>query len=718
MFHATLPPDFDAPAFMEALGLSCAGGRAYGNAFRKIDQPLVLNISRVGDGKTKEMIELVHGLVQEKPGIRICIMANTVQLCHQICAKLQGLGISAAVWQGKTPRGDNDLGASLCKWPEHLELVQKSGGDTNRLCKAGDSTCEFADTCAIYQQRLNAPQVQLCAHAMMHHPMPGRGRFDLVFYDEDIIGTLVQKKSASAQKVLIPGKAASREKLNEFGKGASGETLDEIRKQLLTAILKVHSAGGGQLPLDGLPGIGEVQALSDTYYRMLDRPRVKPQSTAAPGAANDELKRLRELHHHDGPLLQAVEILGLILINYARVQPGERHLPGLWVYEDDGECRIKVSALVPPRKEYQTKSVLLSATSRPDLYEHIFRDVMPHRSEPRPAPHGRYIRVASSGSKRSLYDDREDRLKPAALDVAEVVNTLARQHHDEAHGETDVLLVAQKAIEERLQPSLDNTLRIATGHFNAMEGLNRFENVRAEIIVGRPLPRIEDLQPDAEAITGRSIRPQGHWDRVSDRAVAKDGKEYETVDFMHQNAVMHDLLRTTCHGQVAQADRTRAQWREADRPVDVYVMNQLDLGVEMEFDTAISLEALLGWYPRMVARGIVPDFRASDGADRGVNQLVATVLHDVFKDAEAARQHRKQRAKSHGETRETLRDRHGFKTPRPVNIELPGERYKSRALIDAASRAEAELKIEQLKADGRLPEGAKIKHPRAKRRKT
>lgn len=178
--------------------------------------------------------------------------------------------------------------------------------------------------------------------------------------------------------------------------------------------------------------------------------------------------------------------------------------------------------------------------------------------------------------------------------------------------------------------------------------------------------------------------------------------DYRRVDVWYGREQVDGDGQAHCVGEVLQADRSRAQHRTKEHPVDVYIWNTLDLGDAVVFDDVVTPSDMLTWHARMAAHGIVPVAPQRNG----VNELAAMVLHDTpFKSKFKVKHHRKHRQKDHGETLETLKGQHGFDDEYLVSLKVPGISSKVACVLDASTMKEAEALVRRLIDQERLPEG-------------
>jgi hypothetical protein len=134
-------------------------------------------------------------------------------------------------------------------------------------------------------------------------------------------------------------------------------------------------------------------------------------------------------------------------------------------------------------------------------------------------------------------------------------------------------------------------------------------------------------------------------------------------------------------------------------------MCALDLRFAIDFNSVVQLKHMRSWYHQMVDFGIVPDLSKK----RGINPLIAAVLHDQFKDERAVRDRRRKDKARHGIDESQWIGTEGWPRTQRAELLLPGERYNSRVLVRASTPDDARDVLERLIEDGRLPHETTIK---------
>lgn len=136
------------------------------------------------------------------------------------------------------------------------------------------------------------------------------------------------------------------------------------------------------------------------------------------------------------------------------------------------------------------------------------------------------------------------------------------RHYIEAHARTErVAVFSNKSI----LAGLDLPSDVATGHFNALRGLNDYTNCDLAIIIGRPLPDAGTLARMVGAIWGTPCTGEMQNDGRAWRQIEHAGEtlEAETRALTHDDQRAECLLRVIRDAEVMQAI---GRLRAVDRP--------------------------------------------------------------------------------------------------------------------------------------------------------
>ncbi|WP_324754043.1 bifunctional DNA primase/polymerase [Roseovarius sp. Pro17] len=141
-----------------------------------------------------------------------------------------------------------------------------------------------------------------------------------------------------------------------------------------------------------------------------------------------------------------------------------------------------------------------------------------------------------------------------------------------AHGGDDILVVTNKSIE----PVFWGLSNISTAHFNAVAGIDAWKDVRALIVIGRPLPRDSDVSTSAGMHLGSEAAGQYHV--TASGIWMRDGRSRAIRVLRHQHPDAEIMRAAICDDELIQViGRGRGVNRTAQNPLDVHILADVAL---------------------------------------------------------------------------------------------------------------------------------------------
>ena len=216
-------------------------------------------------------------------------------------------------------------------------------------------------------------------------------------------------------------------------------------------------------------------------------------------------------------------------------------------------------------------------------------------------PHGRLIQAighpvgkigAATASRRQAQAPAEEaRVARKRASLVDTVRHLTQGRRG--------LAIVYKDIEKDFE-GIDG---VETGHFGAVEGIDRWGDVDAAVIIGRPMPKAQDIARMAAAITGRPVVATSE---KCEREVC--GTTIKCWTYTDPDA---ELVRAaTVEAAIDQArGRVRAVNRTSANPVEVYLVLHDVVVPGMPVDEVVEFKALEpDAVDEMIARGLVPQW--------------------------------------------------------------------------------------------------------------
>jgi hypothetical protein len=132
------------------------------------------------------------------------------------------------------------------------------------------------------------------------------------------------------------------------------------------------------------------------------------------------------------------------------------------------------------------------------------------------------------------------------------------------------------------EPNFINLPGVATGHFNAIAGLDEYRNVQSLFVIGRPLPRPEHIRRDAMALTGKAF-PHADTEIEERGVLRRDGTGTPVSTRAYVDPDLEAIRATITDAEVMQAiGRARGINRTEENPLNVFILADVILPLEVE----------------------------------------------------------------------------------------------------------------------------------------
>ena len=298
-------------------------------------------------------------------------------------------------------------------------------------------------------------------------------------------------------------------------------------------------------------------------------------------------------------------------------------------------------------ESWRVPTLILDGTAKPEIVQHWFPDLVTLPEIHIEAPHQRVTWIRASFAKSRLVPSEKagERRNAARLnnveDLRRYVEVQAASYR--TGRPVDVLVVTYKGAEALLK----------AGPLPANVAVEHFNNLRAIIVVGRPLPEEAEIKRQAERMAGHPL--------------ADDDPIVQAVRW------------SICEAELLQViARARGIRRTEANPLDVLLLG--DVPLPLKIDAVASWEqAQPAPLELMAVRGVVP---ACDPDRPGYWPLVAAMLPDLFPTADAAR-----KGLSRGQM--SIRAGHIDECPRErLKAKPRGGRYSIPVLVDPERRSD------------------------------
>ncbi|MEI8180380.1 hypothetical protein, partial [Aestuariivirga sp.] len=510
----------------------------------------------VGLGKThivlRHVVALLQALREAGDGRVVVLCVPHHKLSNQALEDFRkaasGTGLTAAVWRGRAaadPRSSD--GHQMCRNLEAVREVESVAGDVDgEVC----AECSFREDCAYrMQKRLVGVDFWIVAHQSIYLNPPepiGEAGVAARIIDE----SFWQAGLAGFDEDLV----VSLDALDQGAMPLSPDDdgfLSDMRQVLLR---KVKDQPDGPIDI----GCFRKSPLFWAFCRAAARQewgRRIDEGTIAERAPNKSIR----------PMVTLWEVIAEIPLK----GDGSYRSGRLSLERDKATDvrQIRVRTRKPVNDHWFAPTLIIDATLEVDLVLPYFPKMDVVTEIAVRAPHQQVIQATDRAFGKSHFRGKDGEPDRKALrGMRATALALDLQHQG------GLLVVGNKSVIEALRlPD-----RIHEAWFNGLAGRNDWNEVEAAFIVGRPLPRPEDVEAMAAALTGRAVDPVGKWypEADIDRLVRR-GDVVELVPDRgnsHPDSTVRTIMRSISSGQVAQAvGRLRGIRRTADNPVIIYI---------------------------------------------------------------------------------------------------------------------------------------------------
>jgi hypothetical protein len=593
----------------------------YQSAFNELDGmitfprplPLVTALQAgVGVGKTELVLRLIiTAIAAGTIGNAVYLVpahtltADLLRRFTELAAEMGHPEIKAAVYYGRSAADPRDMKLpeadrrAACSFHEQAAAISAGSGKPDKLCKKGDDVCPHFETCWYRKQRKETASVWFVAHNLlgMAPPKPLPDNPDLVVIDEGFIDALTFVGN-SATRITVDElrEVWSLPKTNRGGFDAEATSRLVETAGKVTAVLDELTDGPLTRSSFVDAGViasecGEVAALLWRLMKDLDiRPGVSMKKLDTDVQYNKSTRRLiRFWKSLESFINSGIERSGRMRLDMADTKHGRVRETVLSGLRDVHEAYV------------DTPTLILDATLRPELIEHVFPGVEVAARVNPATPHMTIRQIICSGAKSRFVEtggakDETNKTRRNRLrDLAHFIEVMAAKYRGMGrwiNGERiDGLVVVNKDTEEALlkfwggKPPDGFEIR----HFNSLRGVDRYGGVAYLLSVGRTRPPQWAIAAIAGAITGEAVDHVETGDPQKDfptekRGIAIKGGDVYLVDTeFHPDPMAEQVLCMKRDDELIQTiGRGRAVNRTELNPLHVDLVCDFPLPIEVD----------------------------------------------------------------------------------------------------------------------------------------
>lgn len=556
------------------------------------DPPQIGVRATVGLGKSRlardHMLQLRERLRAAGLPARILVLTPSHALAEEAAAGWADA--SVAVLRGYEAH-DPITGAPMCVDVDAVRAAITAGSDIHgTACVRGTHRCAFFEGCRKQRNRSDVAAADIVI-------APYDALFSGIAVDASGIGVILIDEGCWRRAEVRLTCDWSREPPIHSARSRSGyerAVADAVDRLGLAARVTetIRGCGVGPLSSEALRAAGlGVEACRNAAT--LERKAIRDPGLF-PGMTAEQRRTAVAAAQRNEAIRTRIAVWEAIAIQLATGAEGRvRVLPG--------DC-LQVLGVKPIHVTLAGKPVLhLDATLRPELA----RTVLPRLRVAEiaaAAPFMNVTLVAGSFGKGSLCPDpaaRPEERQRRQNRLAECVDYVRWRARSVAPGR--LLVVTYQGIEA----AFANIPGVEAAHFNAIAGLDRYRDVAALIVIGRPLPQDRDLDPLVGAFFGETVT--GGYRKAQAGVRMRDGTGRTVSAMVHEHPRAELLRAAICDDELVQAiGRGRGINRDASNPLTVHVL--ADVALPLVHDRVLPWELVKpDLMQRMLLAGVAVD---------------------------------------------------------------------------------------------------------------
>jgi Bifunctional DNA primase/polymerase, N-terminal/Primase C terminal 2 (PriCT-2) len=557
----------------------------------------------------------------------------THRLGEDIAELFRAEGISAEVWRGRKAFISGKSGPKMCDDLGAVKIAEDLGVKIEEACCKGkdpagrEAKCAFFDGCAYQAQKARKPDVWIFAHQMLFQQNKTLDGLSALFVDE----------SFHAAGTSKPVRGLTLDEIED----APDSELEVFRELLAYSLRRQPHLGGvprqnihTSLHAENITRAIKLEWQEKQKQKQKQKvmwPGMPAKQRAAAATAGTNIRHVRTFDRVWRALREFVGLEGDVVSGRLFLATHKT---------ENGTVKVvRTRGIHAIAGQYQVRTFVMDATLPTQaVLERWFPDVRIVGEIEVPMPHVQVRQVLGAPiTKKKLAGPRN-------LDA--VRRYILRRWVETGRG--DVLIICQKDIETALKET-GLPAAIAIEHFNAIEGLDQYRDVRLLITIGRTQPEPAVVEADAGALSG--IEPikagmranRSTWyDRVTRGVRMRDGSGVAVTCDQHPDELAEAIRWQICEAEIMQAiGRGRGVNRTAANPLDIDVLADVVLPlvvdrVEEWRAPGLEVEAIADgvWLesPADMARAW-PDVWASEGMARTWlwrNTVTLSLIVDLY----------------------------------------------------------------------------------------
>jgi hypothetical protein len=506
-----------------------------------------------GLGKTRIIIEEIAKEIARSDKCFVYTVP-TLKLGEDIERQFRALGVKAKLFRGREADDPNNPGSPMCLEPAKVKMAFAAKQDISETCcKFKDDVCPLFARCGYQIQKIEGVRAWIVAAEVLFHEQPALGKpqaliIDETFWESSLRGVDDNERWEIPLASLAGNHRAWRRILafdfsqQEDNGGVQRRVVENMEIEFLNGMIAKEYRH--------LPELGLRPGMSGAQYKLLQKNSAKLISNIV--FSNHVIKILKEMRH---------------MVQHPDIEVSGR----LQLVESNQQRVITWRGVDTIKNQFQIPTLLIDATL-PNL--EILRVLHPEAEivadirvpMPKCVKIRQVLKTPTSSFKLIKAEHPEKHLE-------DVRRYILRCYFETDRGNT--LVIVQKEVEEYLNGKLPDNISLE--HFNAIAGLDKYKNVRLQILIGRTQPGPEGIEAQAATLSGEMPKrnvPQNtrfKWYRRVIRSIRlRDGTGVAVLGDHHPDPFCESVRYQKTEDELIQAlGRGRGVNRTKQTPLDI-----------------------------------------------------------------------------------------------------------------------------------------------------
>lgn len=495
-------------------------------------------------------------------------------------------GIKIQILRGREQNNPKQIDEKMCLRINDVKEIQRlSLRVTENLCyrKSMDEDpikCPYFNDCGYIEQQIEADIYIIVHENLFYPPIKIIKEVAVVFIDETPLLKGLWGINAPLVEIPVDRLRKSDTVPNDLFRLDQAMLMD-IRHRLISC-LDTHeneSLSYGKLIETGLTADLLKAAQTIEWSRKVDASNLKIN----PQMSSECLWKALRLAKENADVRKLILLYEALEYFLSQCENSSESCGTVELIVRDNIRILRISGKRSIHKKWQVPTLIADATSDMILLQSIWPNIIAAPKHRVKEPHVEYYQVVDRSfankaiappNKKEEMRLHEKQHQSILSNVKKLRAALVKASLPYSHGKVLAVMPKETKAAILTQGPLPSWLNLA--HHGAVAGLDKYGNVDAVFVIGRPLPRCNVTSRIAAALTG--ISPAcDHYAQTTGQIIVEDGV-IEVICFTHPDPIAELVRRQITEASLLQAiGRGRGVNRGSDSPLIVHIWTDIPL---------------------------------------------------------------------------------------------------------------------------------------------